>query len=262
MSNCKKLEPFVTPYVDGELDAARRSEVDAHLCQCPPCDSRVAAERAVRHLIQARKVALERICAPRELRARCSQARSAAVADPHATGTLKRRAALARWRLPLRSFALAATLVLIVGGAFVHELTDGSSRVMCAELVVDHLKCFGIINPVIGTNDRPEVVEGSIASLGWHPRLPERPEQAGLSLLGARLCLYGKGRVAHIMYLHNGHPMSVFMLPKTAKPEEVLDVMGHEAAIWSAGGRTFVLITREPRREVEQTVSYVQAALR
>ncbi len=260
MSNCKKLEPFVTPYVDGELDAVRRSEVDEHLGQCPPCYGRVAAESAIRCLIQARKAALERVCAPRELRGRCAHTRSEAVERPRAT--MKGPATTPKWRLLLRPVALAATLVLIVGGAFVHELTDRSSRVMCAELVADHLKCFGIINPVVGTNDRPEVVGGSIAGLGWHPRLPERAEQAGLSLLGARLCLYGKGRLAHIMYLHNGHPMSVFMLPKMAKPEEVLDVMGHQAAIWSIGDRTFVLITRGPRSEFDPTVSYVQAALR
>jgi len=39
-------------------------------------------------------------------------------------------------------------------------------------------------------------------------------------------------------------------------------VMGHEAAIWSEGDRTFVLIAREPPGEVARMVSFVQATMR
>ena len=67
-----------------------------------------------------------------------------------------------------------------------------------------------------------------------------------MELLGARVCLYGRGLAAHLMYRHNGQPVSVFMIPKTSRSEAVVDVMGHEAAIWSTGGRTFVLVAREP----------------
>ena len=40
------------------------------------------------------------------------------------------------------------------------------------------------------------------------------------------------------------------MLSKVIRAEELIEVMGHEAAIWSIGGRAFVLIAREPRAEV------------
>src|SRR5262249_12637396 len=146
---------------------------------------------------------------------------------------------------------------------FLYELTDRSTRVMAAQLVADHIKCFGAMNHLLGTNDQPQAIEASLAAnIGWRLRLPVQPERVGLALVGARLCLYGKGRVAHIMYVHNGHPTSVFMLPGTVRPEEVVDVMGHQAAIWSDGDRTFVLIAQEPRAEVERIASFVQAALR
>ena len=74
--------------------------------------------------------------------------------------------------------------------------------------------------------------------------------------------MYGEGRIAHIMYRHNGHPVSVFMLPKTSRAEALVDVMGHEAAVWSIGDRTFVLIAREPRGEVQRMASFVHAGLR
>jgi hypothetical protein len=63
------------------------------------------------------------------------------------------------------------------------------------------------------------------------------------------------------MYRHHGHPVSIFMLPKSVRADELVEVMGHEASIWSVGNRTFVLIAREPRAEVEQMTSFVHAAL-
>jgi anti-sigma factor RsiW len=159
-------------------------------------------------------------------------------------------------------YALAATLVLIVGGAFLYAVTDRSARVMAAELTADHIKCFGL-NRVLGTQQTAAVVEASIASgFGVHLSLPPRSDREPLDLVGERPCLYGEGRVAHIMYTHNGHPVSVFMLPQTTRPDQIVEVMGHEAAIWSAGGRTFVLITSEPRDEVEKMAAFVTASLK
>ena len=249
MPDCKTLDRFVTPYVDGELGRRR-----------PRCRRRASRPVSAVPLARRRRADRPRAdpraaagahadAAPAALRARCAAARQARLA----TGRWRRAdSARPSWRARVTPFALAATLVLIVGGAFVYELTDRSARVMAAELTADHIKCFGV-NRVLGTHDAAAVVESSIASsFGLRLGLPERPDREGLELVGERPCLYGEGRVAHIMYRHNGHPVSVFMLPKTTRPDEIVEVMGHEAAIWSAGGRTFVLIAREPRGEVER----------
>jgi hypothetical protein len=168
----------------------------------------------------------------------------------------------ATWRARLTPYALAATVVLGVGGAFVYQLTDRSVRVLAAELTADHIKCFGL-NRVLGTHDAPAVVEGSIASsFAWPLHLPDRPERAGLELVGARPCLYGEGRMAHLMYRHNGSPVSVFMLPRSQRHAALVEVLGHEASVWSVGDRTFVLIAREPRADVERLASFVHAGLR
>jgi hypothetical protein len=57
------------------------------------------------------------------------------------------------------------------------------------------------------------------------------------------------------------------MIPKASRSQAVVDVMGHEAAIWSTGGRTFVLVVREPEDRAEaaadlsRMTAIVQAAL-
>jgi anti-sigma factor RsiW len=286
MPNCEFITPLVTPYIDEQLADADARIVDDHLRACPSCHSRIAAERAVRDLIHARKPALKSACAPDALRARCASvaremgAASAAArvsAPPPSLPVMPRthRAAVnpsgrlawfqraASVRTQAAPLAAAASLVLIVGGAFVYQLTSSSNRVMAAELAADHVKCFAL-NGVLHTHDDAATVESSMLSgFGWQMRVPERASTAGLELVGSRPCLYGEGKIAHIMYRdrRSGEPVSLFMLPRTARTEEFVQVLGHQAAIWCARDRTFVLVAHEPKAEVERLVSAVQTGM-
>jgi anti-sigma factor RsiW len=255
---CKRIDPLVTPFIDGELSDADRREVEDHVRACPPCHSRVIAERTVRDLVRARRPALSASRAPASLETACAEISRRRGADeaasPHAfAGT--------SWPARLAPYALAASLALVVGGAFVYQATDQSARVMAAELTADHMKCLAL-NGLLGTHQGPDAVESSMMSgFGWRMHLPSDPARADLELVGSRPCLYGEGKVAHIMYRHQGRLVSLFMLPKSARTEQLVEVLGHEAAIWCAGNRTFVLIAREPRQDVERLASFVQASL-
>jgi len=273
MHNCDSLDPLVTPFVDGALPDADRRAVEDHLRVCPPCHSRVTAERAVHELLHARRATLCRTVAPDALHLRCAEAAQKAEAAARAeraenvlNHTLRNTTPNAARRTPTAFFsglgpaALAASLVLVVGGAFVYQATDKSARVMAAELVADHAKCFAM-NGALGTHQAASLVEASMASsFDWQLHLPDA-SRAGLELVGARQCLYGEGRIAHIMYRHQGRPLSLFMLPAAVRTQEIVEVLGHEAAIWCANNRTFVLVSGEPRREVEQIAAYVQASV-
>ena len=151
-----------------------------------------------------------------------------------------------------------------MSGAIVYWLTDTSPRVMAAELTADHLKCF-VLNSVLGSHHSHESVEASLASrFGWEAHLADEAGALGLELVDGRPCIYGEGRIAHVMYKdkRDGQPVSLFMLPKTRRTEEFLHVFGHEAAIWSAADRTFVLIAKDSRSEVERIRLAVQDMMR
>jgi anti-sigma factor RsiW len=254
MHSCDTIDSLVTPYVDDELARPERAVVEDHLRACASCHQRVAVERETRRLIHVCKPALHRECASSMLRSRCAKAMT-----PPASAPTDRRAGA--WRARLAPFALAASLVVLVGGAFLYQLTARSTMVMAAELTADHLKCFAV-NDVLDTHESLPVVESSLAgSFGWNARLPEDPERAGLELVGARQCLYAQGRVAHIMYRYRGRPVSLFMLPHVARTDTLTSVLGHECAVWSSGNRTFVLIAREPRDDVARMASFVQTAM-
>jgi anti-sigma factor RsiW len=259
MSSCRTIDPLVTPYVDGEIADADRRAVDEHLRQCPPCHSRVTSERAARETIRTCRVALADEPAPASLRAKCgaiARLKARALEEAGARGFSR-----ASWRSRIVPFALAASLLLVIASALLYQLTAGSTRVLAAELTADHVKCFAM-NAMLGTHDLPTAVEGTMASsFGWNMRLPANPASVGLELVGARPCLYGEGKIAHVMYRHAGQPVSLFMLPKDARAPALVSVLGHQARIWCVGDRTFVMITREPRQQVERLAEWMQASV-
>jgi anti-sigma factor RsiW len=258
MSECSSIDPLVTLYVDGELAPANRERVERHLRLCPPCYSRLTAERAVRDLLRERHQALRGACAPPGLRARCAATREGGQAvDAFARAGVLPAARPASWRGRLTPLA---ALLLFVTGGLLYQATESSTRVLAAELAADHLKCF-TMNALLGTHDSSTAVEQSMASaFGWEMRLPAGIE--GLELVGSRRCLYGEGQIAHIMYRHHGRPVSLFMLPRAQRAEQVVSALGQQCAIWSGRDRTFVLVSREARAEVEQLARVAQTAFR
>jgi anti-sigma factor RsiW len=273
MSSCTSIDPLLTPYVDGELAVPDRAVVDEHLRRCQKCDARVTVEAAVRDLVRSRQPGLTTERAPASLRTWCTGAALRASEDVAADGPdagVSRVADTSRWFVPrllarvgIAPMAAAAGLGLLIGGVFLYQATHYSARVLAAELTADHIKCFAA-NRLLGTRHEPAAVESSMLSaFGWSLHLPgEQFDASGYELVGSRQCLYGEGRVAHIMYRDDrGRPVSIFMLPKRARPEELVEVLGHEAAIWSSGDRTFVLVTRGSADEVQRMASFVKAAL-
>ena len=275
--SCAALDPLVTRCIDGELPAADQQFVDDHLRRCGSCHARVVAERAARDLVHARRPALTEGHAPVALELKCRELAVSAAThgpdvgrEPQRQDVRRASQAAARerpwWsrRLPMGRPALAASLVLIVGAALLallYEATDRSARVLAAELAADHVKCF-MIDDLLGTRHTPTAVEQSMLSgFGWRLRLPEEFDREGLELVGARPCLYAEGKIAHLMYRYQGRPVSIFMLPRSERPETFVDVLGHQASVWSSGDRTFVLVERGSRAEVQRMASLVRAAL-
>ena len=262
MSDCTSIDPHITPYIDGDIDARERLLVDEHVRVCPPCHSRVAAEQAIRQLMHTKRTELAGDTASPALRSRCAALQRQRAAFSLAGADAPRSAGLAgALRTRLVPLALAASVVAVVGGASIYVVTGRSSQVLAAELTADHVKCFGM-NSIIAVKDDQAAAESTMAStFGWHMPLPDAAQRAGMELLGARVCLYGRGLAAHLMYRHHGQPVSVYMIPKMTRSDAVVDVMGHEAAIWSSGGRTFVLVAREPEADVARMTAVIQTAL-
>ena len=265
MLDCSQIEPFVTPFVDGELPPGDRQAVAQHVAACPPCRARVAAERAIRALLQSRRPELIHPSASPELRARCLglvRHRVTPVVQFPSTTTAVPASGASTWRGRYASLAVAATLLLAVSGAFIFQATRSSSRVLAAELAIDHKKCFRL-NRLLGTRQSPDQVKAALLSgFGWQVELPDTSGHADVRLVGSRPCLYGEGKIAHLMYTHNGQPVSLFMLPREARQDQLVQVFGQKCRIWSEGDRTFVLVAQESVQEMDTMTALVRTTIR
>jgi anti-sigma factor RsiW len=256
MANCREIEAQLAAYVDGQIGAAGRDAVEAHLERCPPCRAQAATERAAREILCARRGDL-RGCAPESLKRRCA-AQRAGVAP---RGLLSRRTFV-----PL---SLAATLVL-AAGLFVLFGWGTSVETYAAQLAVDHLKCFQF-PPGSGMADAAVLGSSWQASNGWPLKVAASAPRENLELLGVRRCGSTRGRVAHILYKWRGHPLSVYVLNGTVEgvpqaadvghAHETVDRFGEEAIVWADRGRTYAVVAEQRVPDLQRVAAYVRTAV-
>ncbi|HEX5475725.1 MAG TPA: zf-HC2 domain-containing protein [Vicinamibacterales bacterium] len=246
---CGDLDEQITPYIDGEAAPETRRPVDAHLSRCAPCRERVAEERAARDLVRAQAGEL-RTAVPDGLRARCQSQRLARTPPARVSRAW-------RW-VPL---SMAATLLLAIAGAFVFT-TAAHDQALAAGLALDHIKCFELRPTVHGAVDASALARAWQRRHGWALTVPPSAPDEHLRLLTARRCLSTDGGVAHLMYLWDGQPLSVYVLPKVVSHDALIDTLGHEAVIWSANGRTYAVLADGHPSGLEELVRYVKANAR
>jgi len=252
MSNCQDLDPLFAPYADGEGAAADRAAVESHLDRCPPCRENVAEQRTVRAAVAACRSSL-RSSAPNELRARCVA---------HGRAIPRRRSVAARLaERPWIPLSLAATLIIAVAAAFIIGVND-KVEAIATQLTLDHVKCFQFAPERLKHIDGGTAAHQWAEKQGWTIDIPDSSPSAGLELLGVRRCAMSSGRVAHVMYMWHGHPLSMFVVPRAINgvPErqEFVEKFGHEAVIWSGKDRTYVLLARARPTELAPLIGYVR----
>ncbi|PYR60492.1 MAG: hypothetical protein DMF85_04835 [Acidobacteria bacterium] len=244
ISRCGDLDERLAPYVDGEASPDARRAVDAHLSACPPCRERYEAERTAREILHGSRDQL-RPAAPGALRARCAASCRPVV--------VRRPGGLRRW-VPL---SLAASLLLAVAGVFLFSAAD-HVQAFADGLALDHVKCFKV-------GETHAAVDASTWSTRWEQRqgwplaVPASAPAKNLRLLTVRRCLSTDGWSAHLMYVWNGDPLSVYVLPRVVSADRLLDALGHQAVIWSANGRTYAVLAEGHPAGLDQMVNYVKA---
>jgi anti-sigma factor (TIGR02949 family) len=227
MPSCREIDPLVTPYIDGEINAAERAMVEGHLAACPPCRSRAEAELAARDTLRTR---VSQPCAPEHLRKRCRR-----VATPMGRMTCTYSPA---------SLSMFAAVIVFAGGVSVYGVTRMSPTVLAAQLTLDHVKCFALHESTAPVDAR--AAEDQFAQrYGWRFHVPMAPPLDGLQLVGVRRCFCGEGSAAHVMYRHQGAPVSLYVLPHAITASATKDVFGHDAMIWTSHDTTFVLLGKE-----------------
>jgi anti-sigma factor RsiW len=227
---CEAIEPLLAPYGEpesaGELPAADRDRVSAHLAVCEPCRRQAGACRAAHEALRARAADLI-TPAPPLLAARCRAAAARASAP--------RRAA--RW---VGWSAAAATAAAIL---FVFILP---AQAVATQLAVDHMKCSKFAAASAMTGTPADLERAWFVKRRQQISIPDGFAPDGLRLIGLRRCISTEGNMAHVMYERSGAPVSLFIYRAggAAHPAGQVEAIGHKAILWSEGSNTYALVGR------------------
>jgi anti-sigma factor RsiW len=256
VTECRELEPLLAAYVDGEAGTADRARVDAHLQDCRSCRDRLAAQRTMCQSLTTRRAML-RGCASEHLKARCRSAATAAhppaarPIDP----TASPRFSVRRW-VPLTA---AATVLLAVIAVFGLGLTN-KVQALAFQASIDHAKCSRGMSSTAA--DPAQTAQQWQRRFGWPITVPASAPHEQLELRGIRRCIVTDGQVAHLLYMWQGEPLSLYVLPERVVGEtpEHTRSLGHDAVMWSKNDRTYMLISNRPRDAgLDEVAAYVRA---
>ena len=256
MKSCHEIDPLFTPFVDGQLERDERAEVEAHLAACPPCRDRADAEHTVHAVVRSRAEALSGR-APGSLLARCAsivgpRVSPAPLAELRAA--LVGQGAMRRW-VPL---SLAATMLLGIGGVFMSGMNNRADAAFAAQLALDHTRCFELSKATPGSLAPRQAEARFREEYGLQVSVPASTPDPEIELQDVRRCEYAHGEMAHVLYRREGRPLSLFVVPDTRRRERSLEIMGHDAVIWTGQDRTYVLMGQEGQAEMLKVVGLMR----
>jgi hypothetical protein len=140
--------------------------------------------------------------------------------------------------------ALMAELVTLTALVVIYLATSRSDALLAAQLTADHTACFlanvGADTPSL---DAAQVEARLARDYGATIHVPSSNPAEGVHLVHARVCLYGEGRVPHLLYTASGEHVSLYVLPGEERRTADIEAFGHQARVWTRGDTTFVLVS-------------------
>lgn len=243
--NCDTMKSQVFPYVDGELPAALRDEMEAHFAECDSCRHVVEQELAFR---DAYVVRLRPDPTPPHLRDRINH---------FLTGLVEQRARTRRrWYKPWLFITSAIMLLAIgvVGGmqlAAVLERGNTLDEVVDASLDQHQKLGRGQLPPdIVGLS--PRAAEDWFRKrVDFKVSLPDM-KTPNVALVGARISRLANAEVAAIDYKLDHDHVSLFIMPGEAynqlglseKPRfKVTKRRGFDVVIWRHQSTGYTLVS-------------------
>lgn len=241
--NCKQLEDLLSPYLDGELDAAQRSDVERHLPGCPDCQRALKDLRLMHEALQApalRHHASDTLQQRIKLKLRDADARA-------------QRPTWPRWAAVAATVVIAAALTwnfLPRGNAPAPDVDDAMVDA-AVDQQQDAVKDGHLIQ--LSSADPKAVQAWFTGKLAYVPPVPDLSAQ-GFTLAGARLDTVKGVPAAALVYQHGADVVTVFVCAAQHGDKD-LDTDsddGYQVAYWTKGPLSFWVVSKLALPQVKQ----------
>ena len=83
-------------------------------------------------------------------------------------------------------------------------------------------------------------------------------ESDDFDVVDVRMCRYDGGQMAHLLCEWRGERVSLFIGPGRTDREHDLEIVDHDAVIWSQNENTYVLVTEKGPVELGPLTDYVR----
>jgi anti-sigma factor RsiW len=219
-------------YFDGELDAARAADFEAHLAGCAACTQALAVQKALRTALGGADLYAR---APASLRSRVG----AQLSSPRA-GRVSRGP---YWR----GLAAAASLVIVLVGAWrtVAWRADIAEREVGKQVLDAHLRSLQLNHLTdVASTDQHTVKPWFVGKLDFAPPVVDLAAE-GFPLVGGRLDVVGGRSVAALVYNRRKHVVNLFVWP-TEEPDTAPrtgEERGYTRIYWTRGGMAFCVVS-------------------
>ena len=225
---CKSALPFIEPYLDGELDAAQKTDIERHLSECPEC---AATHRRLSNLRADLQNLAPHYDAPDHLRSRVlSSVRKAAAAPmkPAARHSLQ-------W--PAGAWAIAATVLLAVSAGWnVMLLRSQKPGGVAQEIVSSHVRSLiGDHLLDVPSTDQHNVKPWFNGKLDYAPDVKDFAAN-GFPLAGGRVDYIDHKPVAALVYKRRQHVINLFVWPSGSPLAAPEGVNGFNLVAWDKAG--------------------------
>jgi hypothetical protein len=151
---------------------------------------------------------------------------------------------------------MAATVLLAVGAVFFVGQDQKLEAAFAAQLAIDHDRCFQDLDPAAAEIDE-QLAQGVLArDFGLDVAVPA--ESDDFDVVDVRKCLYDEGEMAHLLCEWRGERVSLFIVPDRTGREHDLEIVDHDAVIWTEDEGTYVLVAEKGPVELGPLTDYVR----
>ena len=251
--NCTRMRQVLDAWIDGELDAATSSEIDAHLGECPDCRALKGERDALRREIRADA---PYHAVPASLRAGILDGLKSAPSLAHAPS-----------RRPLRAntatIAVFALLIGLAGGYWIARPLPAAEDALREHIVASHVASLSDPQRLIAVQSTNQhVVKPWLqGKIDFAPQVRDLGAQ-GYALLGARLDHVGDRQSVAIVYRMRNHVINLFAWRAADYANEPLalkSARGFGMATWAEGGLRYAAVSDIERGDLERFAQLMQA---